>query len=283
MDPTALDLASREQLIEHARRLGVTRPELLTRVELKDEIVRRSISDEPERRRARGWLGVARDLLASVVEQGLHLPDAAALIRGDVRVTDPVPARPVATVTLAEIYATQGHVSRALRILDEVLVKEPDHEAARALRDRLGQTEKAVPRAENGNGAAPLVEPPFAALLRSEERALIYWELGSRGEPAHAGLRVFIAVPSWDGATKEERALALDESSGVTELAGIPKQAVVRVALGSDSADRFTPLAVAIELTRGGEVAWQPSSSKLDDAATRARERALRALVERAS
>ncbi|HMJ16097.1 MAG TPA: DUF4912 domain-containing protein, partial [Polyangiaceae bacterium] len=40
-------------------------------------------------------------------------------------------------VTLAEIYAAQGHVERALRMLDEVIEKEPEHEAARALRERL--------------------------------------------------------------------------------------------------------------------------------------------------
>jgi hypothetical protein len=133
-----LDRMPREELIAYARRFGIDRPELLTRVELKDEILRVSESDDAERKRLRGWLGVARDLLASVVDKGLHLPDAAAVIRGASPSEPPVHSqRAVATVTLAEIYAGQGHVQRALRMLDEVIEKEPEHEAARQLRDRL--------------------------------------------------------------------------------------------------------------------------------------------------
>ncbi|HET7538884.1 MAG TPA: tetratricopeptide repeat protein [Polyangiaceae bacterium] len=133
-----LERLSREQLILKARVLGVERPELMTRVEMRDEIVRRSEPDLAQQKRARGFLGVARDLVASVVEAGLNLPDAAALIRGDNnRENHWKGPPPVATVTLAEIYAAQGHLERALRMLDEVLAKEPDHDPARALRTRL--------------------------------------------------------------------------------------------------------------------------------------------------
>src|SRR3954469_21296376 len=147
-----LERLSREQLILKARVLGVERAELMTRVEMRDEIVRRSEPHIAQQkrgrgflggcpgfaRRASGFLGVARDLVASVVEAGLNLPDAAALIRGDSnRETHWKGPPPVATVTLAEIYAAQGHLDRALRMLDEVLAKEPDHDPARALRTRL--------------------------------------------------------------------------------------------------------------------------------------------------
>jgi hypothetical protein len=133
-----LERMSREQLILKARVLGVERAELMTRVEMRDEIVRRSEPDIAQQKRARGFLGVARDLVASVVEAGLNLPDAAAIIRGDAtRESHWKGPPPVATVTLAEIYATQGHLERALRMLDEVLAKEPDHDPARALRTRL--------------------------------------------------------------------------------------------------------------------------------------------------
>ena len=133
-----LERLSREQLILKARVLGAERAELMTRVELRDEIVRRSEPDLAERKRARGFLGVARDLVASVVEAGLNLPDAAARIRGEgAREGDWKGPPPVATVTLAEIYAAQGHLDRALQMLDEVLAREPDHDPARALRDRL--------------------------------------------------------------------------------------------------------------------------------------------------
>ena len=136
VDLKELDSLSRDELIARAAALGVTRPELLTRVELRDEIVRHAETDEAKRQRARGWLGVARDLVASVVEQRLNLPDAADLIRG-VNVLMPKHVPPVATVTLAEIYAAQGHVKRAMKMLDEVLKGEPEHEAARELLQSL--------------------------------------------------------------------------------------------------------------------------------------------------
>ena len=102
--------------------LGVERAELMTRVEMRDEIVRRSEPDHRATKRARGFLGVARDLVASVVEAGLNLPDAAAhhSRRRQSREVDWKGPPPVATVTLAEIYAAQGHLDRALRMLDAV-------------------------------------------------------------------------------------------------------------------------------------------------------------------
>ena len=151
LDLKNLNELSRDELISRAAALGVSRPELLTRVELRDEIVRLTETDEQQRQRARGWLGVARDMVASVVEQRLNLPDAADLIRGvNVRLPRNVP--PVATVTLAEIYAAQGHLARAVKLLDEVLTREPDHEAARELRERLS--------ADVAPEAASLSEPP---------------------------------------------------------------------------------------------------------------------------
>jgi hypothetical protein len=139
-DPAELDTLSRDELILRARARGVERPEQMTRVELRDEIVRLSEPDLDRQRRSRGWLGVARDLLASVVESGLNLPDAAAVIRADGQgAHDFQGPPPVPTVTLAEIYATQGHYEQALRMLDDVIDREPEHSTARVLRDRIAE------------------------------------------------------------------------------------------------------------------------------------------------
>ncbi len=138
-DPAELDGLSRDELILRARARGVERPEQMTRVELRDEIVRRSEPDLERQRRTRGWLGVARDLLASVVESGLNLPDAAASIRGEGQLHDFQGPPPVATVTLSEIYAAQGHYEQALRMLDEVLEREPEHAAALSVRERIAE------------------------------------------------------------------------------------------------------------------------------------------------
>jgi hypothetical protein len=162
-DPGELDTLSREDLILRARARGIERPEQMTRVELRDEIVRRSEPDLERQRRSRGWLGVARDLLASVVESGLNLPDAAAAIRGDSKSEhDFQGPPPVATVTLAEIYATQGHYEQALRMLDEVIEREPEHATARAVRDRIAQERDLGPgrrRKVVETKAEPIVTP----------------------------------------------------------------------------------------------------------------------------
>jgi hypothetical protein len=155
-----LERLPRDELIARAQRLGVERAEVMTRVELRDEIVRRVVSDEAGRRRARGWLGVARDLVASLIETGLNMPDAAKLVRTGVVATTIRHQPPVATVTLAEIYATQGHVSRALAMLDEVIAKEPDHAAARALRDRLRSESGRASAARASEPQPELVQPP---------------------------------------------------------------------------------------------------------------------------
>ncbi len=137
-----LDQLSRDELIVRARALGAERPEVMTRIELRDEIVRLSETDPTVRRRSRGWLGVARDLVASVVDAGLNLPGAAAAIRGDSKPESEWQGPPpVATLTLAEIYSAQGHADRALSVLSQVLANEPDHAAAHALKERIERGE----------------------------------------------------------------------------------------------------------------------------------------------
>jgi hypothetical protein len=165
MDRESLEGLGRDELVIEARRHGVKRPEVMTRVELVDEILRLGTPNPVERKQVRGWLGIARDLIASAVELGLNLPDAAAMIRGDVRFEPLRPEQPpVATVTLAEIYGAQGHFDRAVGILDEVLEREPDHEVARRLRARLA----AERDAKVARQTAKVVEPPERPNLVSE-------------------------------------------------------------------------------------------------------------------
>jgi hypothetical protein len=139
-DRAELELLDRETLIQRAEAAGVSRANILTRPELVDELlVRGADRDDPRVSLARGFFGKARDLLARVIEKGLHLPEAADRLR---RVTLPKPPRApvqgaVPTVTLAEIYAAQGHTARAIETLNRVLEREPDHAAARALLKQL--------------------------------------------------------------------------------------------------------------------------------------------------
>src|SRR3954463_7421149 len=161
-----LDQLSREELVRRARELGAERPEVMTRVELRDEIVRLSEPDPSARRRSRGWLRVARDLVASVGDAGLKMPSAAPAIRGDARPAEETTGPPpVATLTLAEIYLAQGHDDRALAVLEEVLSAEPEHAAALALRERIREerVSGAARRRVTLDSDAPELEEPVSS------------------------------------------------------------------------------------------------------------------------
>jgi hypothetical protein len=148
MNRVELEGLDRDALISRAEAAGVTRARILTRPELVDELLLRSAADHATKQRSRGLFGRARDLLASVVERGLNLPDAAERIRsvgGDLPPLRPRAPAALPTVTLAEIYAAQGHRDRAIETLDRVLAREPDHAAARALVAQLRDNTYPVP------------------------------------------------------------------------------------------------------------------------------------------
>ncbi|MEO8798977.1 MAG: hypothetical protein ABI551_13900, partial [Polyangiaceae bacterium] len=76
MNRTDLEALDRDTLVAKAEAAGVHRPAVLTRPELVDELLVRTAADvkAPDLKKARGFFGVARDLLARVIERGLHLP-----------------------------------------------------------------------------------------------------------------------------------------------------------------------------------------------------------------
>ncbi len=131
---------TREELIARAEAAGVARPRSLTHAELVDELVLRGDVPASEKGRARGWFGRAKDLVKSALERSLAprvegaAGDEGASTQPTGRSWPPAPPPPLPTVTLAEIYAAQGHLERAVQVLDEVLVKTPDHADARRLR-----------------------------------------------------------------------------------------------------------------------------------------------------
>jgi hypothetical protein len=153
---------SRQDLLRKAQRLGIEHPENMTRVELAQAIAQLDENAAPKTTgtRAGSWLEIARQLLAAVVEQGLNMPDAAALIRGDAKLSEPPKAQPpLATVTLAKIYAAQGHVARALSVLAEVLKTEPDHPAALDLQAKIKNKSSAEAPRRKASASVGLREP----------------------------------------------------------------------------------------------------------------------------
>jgi hypothetical protein len=182
----------------------------MTRVELADELVRRMEPDPLEQKRARGWLGVARDLVASVVESGLNLPDAAALIRGERAELDLKSPEPVATVTLAEIYAAQGHVQRALAMLDEVLANEPDHEAAQRLRERLQRERPGRARAPQSRRSVSEAEAVSVANAEADREPVAAVAVGIADVAAEAEASAFLGATTAEDAVAEAAAAADD-------------------------------------------------------------------------
>ncbi len=74
-------------------------------------------------------------------------------------------AEELATMTLADIYASQGYTERALRIYHEILRRQPDHaEARRRIRELKG-------RGSSAAGAAPGDAPRSDASPRGEREA----------------------------------------------------------------------------------------------------------------
>jgi tetratricopeptide (TPR) repeat protein len=141
MDRAVLEKLSRDELIAKAEAARIGRASMMTRSELVDELLRKQSGKGGDALAlARGFFGIARDLLSRVVEKGLHLPDATERLRNAA-----VPPKPQAvssaipTVTLAEIYAAQGYYGKAIETLKQVMAADPENADARALLARLGQ------------------------------------------------------------------------------------------------------------------------------------------------
>jgi hypothetical protein len=147
-------------LVQRAKALGVSAAGVLTRPELIDEILSAIVEDEQERSQARGFLGRARDLVARVVEKGLHLPDAAQRILSPPSVTPAEAPKPLATVALASVYAKQGHRAQALCVLEDVLSTDPHNAAALSLRSQLDRSSPVVTEEPVGEEPEAQARPP---------------------------------------------------------------------------------------------------------------------------
>lgn len=286
MDRSELEALDRDTLVAKAEEMGVSRPAVLTRPELVDELLVRTARDarSPEVKKARGFFGVARDLLARVIERGLHLPNAAEVAR--TRSAPPPPQRAssaaIPTVTLAEIYATQGHKARALETLRKVLDAEPEHAAARTLLDRLENADLPAPKLrpedeEEEKVAATEIEdapaaeaPPAEPLGMLDDEPLppkydvdecvaipvdpttmfVYWEIRDdtlarlqRSRPGgFVALRVLVIEPTWEGPRTHTRDVEVHVQVGDWFIRELPPGVVVRCAVGWQTADAFVPV-----------------------------------------
>lgn len=277
MDRGQLEALDRESLVARAQAAGIRRARILTRPELIDELLRLDPNiDEAALRRSRGFFGRARDLLTRVVERGLHLPDAADRLRAALSTPLPEVPRPepqaVPTVTLAEIYAAQGHKQRAVETLERVLEREPEHGPARALLERLTDAEYVAPAPplppepefespgaglqgaaeeeregdeEEMTSLAPTISrtPECVAIPASGGRAYVWWRVWSELLDGPFVVRVVALKPAWDGPVEDVRDVRLDPATGELVVNDLAEPAVVRVAVGFMRGDTFVPVA----------------------------------------
>jgi hypothetical protein len=172
----------RETLLVRAEQLGVPSVRTLTRPELVDEILLRTAEDPQSVRLARGFFGLARDLLARVVQRGLHLPDAVERIRGVAPPPPPRQAGPaIPTITLAEIYAAQGHIARAVATLRALIELDPGNDAARARLVTLtaSEGERGFGRPELGGHVASSSASPASSPDAQGNEAVEPWMLAT--------------------------------------------------------------------------------------------------------
>lgn len=276
MDRAELEGLDRESLVLRAQAAGIKRARVLTRPELVDELLRRDPKIDPEKlRRSRGFFGIARDLLTRVVERGLHLPDAADRLRAALG-NNPFPEtrRPepmaIPTVTLAEIYAAQGHKARAIETLRRVLEREPEHVAARALLEKLEDASYVAPAPPLPPEPEVEPEPPpppdpdpdgtrltVAAPQRKETpagndecvalplgggRTFVHFRVATRKDAPFV-VRVLVVTPSWDGPSTETRDVSASPDAGEIVIDDLPASAVVRIAIGWGTGSSFVPIA----------------------------------------
>lgn len=281
-----LESLDRDALISEAESVGVKRARILTRPELVDEILLARSTDKAAVKKARGFFGIARDLLFRAVEKGLNLPEATQRYS-----SAPVP-RPrtsgevVPTVTLAEIYAAQGHTERAIETLKGVLAREPEHAAAQALLSRLTHESYAAPAPvlppeeepapietaadpSDDEITAPLAPPASirgyaedaCVALPTEDALRVGWRIRERAlshyraklPEGHLTLRVVVIAPNATRPRRTMRDVGISGAEGRTIVSGLPEDVVVRVAVGMLQNTTFLPIAHSHLIERDGK------------------------------
>lgn len=218
-----LEGLSRDELVAKAEELGVVRPRTLTMPELIDELLLATERKTGQtQKRSRGWFGRARDLLTSVIDRGLAEPTSG---RTDPRLarTAPTAPAPLPTVTLAEIYAAQGHFERAIATLDEVIARDADHAEAKKLRERFAeQLRRTRPSAPPPPvELRPVTMPPPPAAPQAVSEALETAAAAAPKSDAHEPNQASAGAVEIDPALAVEAPLMLEERYDVDEIVAI--------------------------------------------------------------
>lgn len=232
----------RHELVAAALELGVERPEQLTPEQLREKI-RAASAGAARETPALGKVSlfsVARNLIASVVERGLNLPDAARVIRDTVR-PSPRQRPPLPTVTLAQIYLAQGYTDKAIVTLTQVLEREPNNYTAAELYQRLTKSRQesvsesgvstasvAVEHSSIAPGVAPSsslwysssqaltrgIRDALVLVEREPKQVTVYWELSERHASELLRTGSEVRVVCYGGPAPQPRDINIPVSAG---------------------------------------------------------------------
>jgi hypothetical protein len=200
MDRHELDLLTRDELLGLARAAGIDGVEWLSREELVTLLARGSIPGRTRGifDRARAFIDRAREL-GRTFGRASRPPEPASPPAPPTPTTPPAPPGPppvvpagppgrFETLTMAEVYASQGHVREARRIAQGILARDPENAEARALLARLPE-----PSAEGAQDDAPAPparydEDVVGLVLLGPDVLYAYWEVTDTGQARARGL-----------------------------------------------------------------------------------------------
>jgi hypothetical protein len=219
--PAGFEPIARHELVATALALGIERPDSLSTEELTEAIRLAGEAGPPEP--PPGWFAVARHLVESVVEQGLNLPNAAKMLRavgGRMWASGNRQKPPLPTVTLAQIYLSQGYPDRARATLTQVLARQPENHKAQRLLAELDATSAPASSDVAAEAAVALRSVPedVVVVVCAADGVRVFWELAGKGGDLapDQGVELLVRVfePSPTGLEVREQRHAISTSSG---------------------------------------------------------------------
>ena len=146
---------------------------------------------------------------------------------------------PLASMTLARLYAQQGHPQRAIDVLRQVIASDSTNTAAPTM---LGEL------ASQLDGAAG--ENVCVATAGDDGAVLVHWRCAddtarraSGADAAELVVRAVVITPTWDGPKVDVRDATVSSTAGEMTLLALGQFDLVRVAVGVMTEGDFAPLA----------------------------------------
>ncbi len=157
------------------------------------------------------------------------------------------PAIPLVSMTIAKLYAAQGHAKRAIEVLQQVIASDAENAPARTMLIDLRAQEM------NGEGAVAIAGNVCETVMNGDGSLLVRWgcteeavrRIATYG--AELVIRAVVILPTWDGPKVDVHDTQVSAAAGeiTLSLARFGDRAIVRVAVGIRYLGEFAALAHA--------------------------------------